>query len=439
MLFKKALLPMMIVASLTGCGPAALDGSTPDTLEESVAKVASKLPEAQRVQFGADLTLIKSYYEKQSPDQLLINLNGKSAADITAEASNLREEQRLQQEKLAIEEQQRAYLSELKEKKASLEEAIKPLQDSQKQSLELAEFVIESGKLGQMKHKDTGDVVNGIELVLKNGTAEEIYAAMFNGMLSAKGEGEGKPILASGFDIAFETPLQPGETRTVLFIPPMVSDWRSVAIPADADFTIQLDELLNIANKPLFSKAEFSLEDQASLDKLLADLKAVNSELGVAAGGDTVVPQAPAQTASEPASGAHETSDSTALLPEQSEDAALGAAETGVPAVPVTEDSPVSPDVDPNAASAPADDLEPITAAGGESASASDTTAAPAPAVQATDDNTHEGEVDAKPQSGTATEAEAASKAPVADLPQPDSSLPSVGQPETPVTPLKSS
>ena len=279
MLFKKALLPMVILASLTGCGPTSLDGSTADTLDESIAKVAEKLPEAQRIQFGEDITLIKAYYEKQSPDQLLPNLNGKNAAEITAEAGNLREEQRLQQEKLAVEERQRTYLVELKEKKVTLEEAIKPLEFSKQQSLERAAFQIVSGKLDQMKNNKTGDLVNGIELVLKNGTSEEIYFALFNGALTVPGAE--KPLLASGLDVTFETPLQPGETRTLVFIPSMISDWRTVAIPEGAEFTIETDELLSIANKPLFSHAGFSIEDQVALDNLLYDLKAVDSELGV--------------------------------------------------------------------------------------------------------------------------------------------------------------
>lgn len=318
MLFKRALLPMVILASLTGCGPAALDGSTSDTLDASISKVASKLPDAQRAQFGEDITLIRSYYEKQNPNQLLPNLNGKNVADITAEAGNLREQQRLEQEKLAVEEQQRAYLADLKQKKTALEEAIKPLQDSRNQAIEYSKFEILSGKLGQLQNKKTGDLVNGIELNLKNGTSQEIYTALFSGSLSVTGAD--KPVLASGFDVEFDTPIQPGETRTVLFVPPMVSDWRSVAIPEHGAFTIQLNELLNIANKPLFSQSNFTLLDQESLDKMLADLKAVDSELGVASGGDTVVPATAASAPAESPAAAYQSQASTALLPEQAED-----------------------------------------------------------------------------------------------------------------------
>lgn len=429
MLFKKALLPMVILASLTGCGPAALDGTTPDTLDESIAKVASKLPEAQRVQFGEDITLIKTYYGKQNPDQLLPNLNGKTAVEITAEAGNLREEQRLQQEKLAVEEQQRAYIEDIKQKKIALEEAIKPLQESKKQSLDRAGFVIESGKLGQMQNKKTGDLVNGIELVLKNGTTEEIYAAMFNGKLTVAGAD--KPTLSSGFDVSLDSPLQPGETRTVLFIPPLVSDWRSVVVPEGAEFTIQVDELLNIANKPLFSKAEFSLEDQASLEKMLSDLKAVDSELGVVAGGDTVVPAA---TTPAPTEAAHETSDSAALLPEQGNDAK----------VPVTDPiEPTSPVPAPAQAPEPGD--EPSTqvdpAVTGEDpappAEGSVTEAlAPAPAPGS------EADVSGEHDSVDVPEEPTAAPDLPAPAPQPadrDASIPSVGDQQTPVTPLKSS
>lgn len=429
MLFKRALLPMMILASLTGCGPAALDGSTPDTLDESIAKVANKLPEAQRAQFGEDITLIKSYYGKENPDQLLPNLNGKNAADIAAEAANLREEQRIQQEKLAVEEQQRAYLAELQKKKTSLEEAIKPLQDSQKQSLERSEFKVESGKLGQMQNKATGALVNGIELVLKNGTTEEIYAAMFNGSLAE--HGAQKPVLTSGFDVSFESPLQPGETRTVLFIPAMVSDWREVVIPEGAEFSVQLDELLNIANKPLFSKGEFTLEDQVTLDKLVSDLKAVNSELGIADGGDTVVPQGPAPGADTPFASSQEPSETTALLPEQSEDATAGTdtsihPEAGTPAAPGTE--PALTD------SAPIPDAGPTAEESGASTSTPSETAVNDDAPIATESSGDQ--VDDK---STLAEPSVDPAPPAVEASADDGTLPSVGEHDVPVTPLKSS
>lgn len=416
MLFKKALLPMVILASLTGCGPTSLDGSTADTLDESIAKVAEKLPEAQRIQFGEDITLIKAYYEKQSPDQLLPNLNGKNAAEITAEAGNLREEQRLQQEKLAVEERQRTYLVELKEKKVTLEEAIKPLEFSKQQSLERAAFQIVSGKLDQMKNNKTGDLVNGIELVLKNGTSEEIYFALFNGALTVPGAE--KPLLASGLDVTFETPLQPGETRTLVFIPSMISDWRTVAIPEGAEFTIETDELLSIANKPLFSHAGFSIEDQVALDNLLYDLKAVDSELGVADGVDTVFPDAtaPAPTQEpETSTPAVAEEEPVALLPEQAEDATSAADEPVEPVVPAETVTPVDQSVaatDP-VETATDDAVVPV---------ATDVDSAPAPAVESQ-------------QEAPVAEPEVVDP----ETPSNDGHLPPVGQHETPVTPSKSS
>lgn len=419
MLFKKALLPMVILASLTGCGPSSLDGSSTDRLDESIAKVADKLPDAQRAQFGEDITLIRSYYEKQNPDQLLTNLNGKNAADIATEAGNLREEQRLQQEKLAVEERQRAYLVELKEKKVTLEEAIKPLQLSKQQSMERAAFEIESGKIGQMKHNKTGDLVNGIELVLKNGTSEEIYFALFNGVLSVAGEE--KPVLASGFDVTFETPLQPGETRTVVFIPPMISDWRSVAIPEGAKFTLETDELLNIANKPLFSRAEFSIEDQVALDNLLSNLKAVNSELGVAEGVDAIAPDASSPVPDEaPPPAESVVSEPVALLPEQAEDADSGVTE---PIEPSVQTLPVLP--------------LPATVPDDQAASATDPVAAPqepaAPVDSSSNVSTEPLSLPVEPEKPATEPKDATSESTATD-----GLLPPVGQPETPVTPLKS-
>jgi hypothetical protein len=330
MLFKKALLPMLILASLAGCGPAVLDGTTPDALEASIAKVANKLPSEQRPQFGADLELVKSYYTKQSPDQLLFNLNGKNAAEIATEANNLREQLKLEEEKLAVEEMKKAYLVELGTKKASLLEAIKPLEESKNQSLDRAKFEVVKANIALAKKETSGEHVNTIALTVTNGTSQEIYGAFFKGTLTVAGEEA--PRVSSVIDVDFENGLQPGETRSLVFVPTLASEWRTAEIPASSTFILVTDELLNIANKPLFSSAQFSADDQTSLDSLNAELDAVNRELGVA-DGDTpktaeVSAEQPPVVTPEPQV---ESSLPPSLLPEASDDTPL--APTDEPAV----------------------------------------------------------------------------------------------------------
>jgi hypothetical protein len=282
MLFKKAILPMLILASLAGCGPAVLDGTTPDALDASVAKVANKLPDEQRPQFGADLEFVKAYYVKQSPEQLLINLNGKNAAEITAEANNLRDQLKLEEEKLAVEEMKKAYLVELADKKASLLEAIKPLEDSKNQSLDRAKFQIQEVGIFLSEKQASGERINVIKLTVTNGSSQEIYRAFFKANLSVVGEDTSR---TSGvLDVDFENGLQPGETRSLSFVPSLASEWRSVEVPANSALLLSTDELMNIANKPLFSMAQFSPDDQIALDGLNSELTAVNLELGVVDG-----------------------------------------------------------------------------------------------------------------------------------------------------------
>lgn len=446
MLFKKAILPMVIMAALTGCGPAVLDGTSLDTLDESIAKIAEKLPEDQRPQFGEDIGIVKAYYEKQRPDQMLINLNGKNASDIASEAGNLREQQRVEQEKLAVEEQKRAYLADLNQKKAALLEEITPLEQSRAQTLDRAKFHVTEPRIQVLKTEKTGEAVNSIALTLVNGTSKEIYSANFGGELKAPGADQ--PALKADFDITLVQPLQPGETRDVLFVPPMISDWRSVTIPEGATFSVESEDLLNIANKPIFSLPEFSDEDQATLSKLHDDLKAVNSELGVAEGGDTVVssastPEAPESTApqSETPTPSPEVKDDTpapapeistpdALLPEEAEDSK--ASQEAAPADVPLEDAlsqkepeetkalkesadPVPSDPEPAAVPGEVQETAPAEA---------EKTNAPTPVSPTSE---------AESQVGDGTPASTNAE------PEKESSVPSVGKQEAPVTPLKSS
>lgn len=440
MLFKKALLPMVILASLTGCGPASLDGTSLDNLDKSIGKVASKLPDAQRPQFGEDITLIKAYYEKEKPDQLLTNLNGKSAAEITAEASNLREQQRLEQEKLAVEEQQRAYLVELTTKKEALIEAIKPLQESKKQSLERLEFKVESAKISLAKTEKTGEAVNSIELTIKNGTTEEVYSAFFDGSLVMPAA-EGKPILVANFDVSFEIPLQPGETRTVMFVPTLVSDWRTVILPEGAVFTATPDDLMNIANKPLFSLGQFSPEDQESLDKLLSDLAAINGELGVAEGGDTVTPEGAAAVHEDPV----DTAQPAVLLPEREADIGLDQPVDSAVPVPATLAPAPAADI-PEQDQTPALEQSEDPVASDPETEAPATTVEPALSAEGTDlPSKVDGSTDVTTEAPAIKEVpEPRIRAPEAEKPAPETSesdgtLPPVGKPEVDVTPLKTS
>ena len=391
MLFKKAILPMLILASLAGCGPTVLDGSTPDALDASIAKVANKLPGEQRPQFGVDLELVKSYYAKQSPDQLLINLNGKNAAEITAEAHNLRDQLKLEEEKLAVEEMKKAYLVELAEKKASLLESIKPLEESKNQSLDRAKFQIE--KVGiSLSKKDSGERVNVINLTVTNGTTQEIYRAFFTASLNAIGEND--PRTSGMIDVDFDNGLQPGETRNVMFVPSLASEWRSVEVPAESALILITDELMNIANKPLFSQGQFSPDDQIALDGLSSELRAVNLELGVADGSTEKKPEiAPEQTpvVQQEQPSEVEPVSPVSLLPEASADSSPGQADeplelpSDVQAEPEIKEVAPEPAVAPTSpapapAPAPAPEPAPAQAVVDPLTAAPVVTAAPAPA-----------------------------------------------------------
>lgn len=299
MLFKKALLPAVIMLALAGCGDARLDGSSPAAFDDSISKISSKLPVEQQPQFNEDIALVKSYYETNSPADLLVNFSGKNAVEVMAEANNLREKIRLEAERAAEEERQKAYRLELEDKRELLAGAVKTLMISKAQSEERALFTVQSASISTTTIEGTDEKSNKVELTISNGTSKEIYGAFFNASMTSGGEEQ--IILASQLVLDFEGGLQPGEVKTVAFKPSFVSEWRSVELPENPALKLELNELINVSNKPLFSEALFGPEEEKELERLKVALTAVSTELGVEVELDDPVVEAPAGAIDEKA------------------------------------------------------------------------------------------------------------------------------------------
>jgi hypothetical protein len=240
--------------------------------------------------------------------------------------------------------------------------------------------------------------MNAIDLTVTNGSSQEIYGAFFSATLSVPGEE--KPRLESVIDVQFENGLQPGETRSLIFVPTLASEWRSVELPTSGVFSLVTDELMNIANKPLFSQARFTPDDQVALDSLNAELATVNLELGVADGSTEKASEAGIeQTPVAQQEPQGESSLPPSLLPEANADSSppliepvteSGFLPSDVQAEPeireespeaATDPAPVEPAPVPVAASAPTDSAAPTA----PTAPAPVTEAAPAEAPAPTE------------------------------------------------------
>jgi hypothetical protein len=279
MLFKKALLPIFVMAALYGCGEAALDGSSISALDESIAKVASKMPSDQRFQFNRDIEVIKSYYANTNSDQMLFNLNGKSAMDIMSEADNIRAQLKIEVDQLAAEEMHKAYQEELRAKREVLLGNIKPMKENKAEATDFARFLVDASTLHAASQTDDGSVANSIDMTLTNGTKHDVYAAFFKASMTHP-EHLGM-LFSSPLSVVFVDPLKPGETRSLKTVPTLASDWRAIVVPDGAVFELEAHELMNIANKPIYSATNFTPEEQAHLEYLEAQLSQINEELGI--------------------------------------------------------------------------------------------------------------------------------------------------------------
>jgi hypothetical protein len=176
-------------------------------------------------------------------------LNGKTAAEIMAEAEALIAARKAKEREQALVE-----IKELEEKKARAESA----------RVELARFEITKSRFRQVPQRLLGPEPL-IELAVRNGTAFAVSRAFFRGTVASAGRAV--PWIQEDFDYEVPGGLEPGEAANWSLSPSKFSPWGRAEVPRDAVMTVEVVRLNGQDGSVLFD-GEFSNDDVERLAAL---------------------------------------------------------------------------------------------------------------------------------------------------------------------------
>jgi len=266
----KTLLPFFLIAAvlLMGCdelmSEPKVDATTDESMKASIAKVREAMPESNRAKFDEAIQLMAfSQISLQSlfaegaagagnlKGKMKDAVNGKTGAQIIAEANQIKIEREQKQKEQAIQE-----IKELEDKK----------QNSSKAREELKKFEVTRSRFYKEKRKYLGEQAI-IEISVKNGTSHPVSRAYFNGVLASPNRSI--PWHEDSFNYSISGGLEPGEKATWSLAPNMFSGWGKAETHDGAVFTVTVDRIDGADGKAIFSVKEFGEKEE----KRLAELK----------------------------------------------------------------------------------------------------------------------------------------------------------------------
>lgn len=106
---------------------------------------------------------------------------------------------------------------------------------------------------------------------MKNGTTHPVSAGYFIGTLTQPSRAV--PWLKESFSYSIPGGLEPEEEVNLRLVPSYSSNLRTVDIPQDAVFTVEVKQLNGASGKPLFSMCKFTQKDEKKLKKLKESLR----------------------------------------------------------------------------------------------------------------------------------------------------------------------
>lgn len=247
---------------LSGCGDPKLDGTSEDAMRKSVQKVSESLPADKRAKFEEDLNLlimggidINAVLRGEKPEStmknLLSELNGKTAEQISSTASALRIERERKEREQALQE-----IDELNKKEAASSSAKR----------ELAAFSVTKSRFYLQDEKYSYRPKPVIEITVKNGTQSPVSRAYFKGTIASPGRSI--PWLVEEFNYEISGGLEPGEQQTWNLLPNQFGVWGKVDPPKDAVFTVEVVRLDGADKKVLFDSEGFTESNRARLEVL---------------------------------------------------------------------------------------------------------------------------------------------------------------------------
>lgn len=273
-MFKKTLLPLLIVAALAGCNDketATVDGSSQIALEHSLGKITGTLPGEQQMKYVEDVTLLKKTYQL---DQLQIDLNGKNAQEIMATAQQLRDKLMLDEQQ-KIQDQIKEVAEQSKQRDlASLRADIETLKAKRDAELTKLQFKIDSVVFSHSKNAVTEVNDPVINLQVTNNTKLNVFSASLEGVLTAADQAE--PLHTGLLDLQLEKTLLPGESISTSIKPSIISDWRSIKAPENAALALTVKDLRDEKGESLVGGLSFTKEDGEQLASMAQQLLALD-------------------------------------------------------------------------------------------------------------------------------------------------------------------
>lgn len=247
----------VISLMLTGCGSKRIDASSDDKMKKSVEEVRASVPAPDREKFDEALTALTTSTLKPADifsgntagiqAKVKETLDGKTAGEIMAAGQAIVEERRAKEQQQA-----RAEIDELRQKKAQAEESKR----------ELAKFKVARSRFYKKESRfGRGEPI--IELVLANNTSVAVSRAYFRGTLASPGRSV--PWIKETFNYSIPGGMEPGERKELSLAPNQFGEWGRVEAPADAIFTVEVTRLDGPADKPAFDAGAFSEHDAERL------------------------------------------------------------------------------------------------------------------------------------------------------------------------------
>lgn len=280
-MFKKALLPLFIVAALSGCNDitpdVTADGTNQAALTESLGKMTTKiLSKDKQTQFVDDVSLLQKNYDM---DQLQTNLNGKNAEQIMLVASDLRNKlEAEQQQKADSEAAQQALIAEQAKASAisSIQSELKELTEKLAAENYKKLIKVENARFTTVKNEVTGEYDPIISLAVTNNGDRVIYSATLDGILVAPNVVT--PVHAGPIELEIEEGLKAGESQDLQIKPTLISEWRSVTAPEGSVLTLKVKDIKDKTGESLVNRLSFTEEDGVEFKALILQLMALDPQ-----------------------------------------------------------------------------------------------------------------------------------------------------------------
>lgn len=254
---------LIAITMLAACGDPKIDASSEEAMKSSVEKVRKALPEAKRKDFDEAMQVLAFGHidirdllaegvagAGNLEGKIRQSLDGKTGEQVIAEAERIQAERKERERQQALEE-----IRELEAKRVKAESAREQLKKFQ--VVRSRFYTREQAFVGKQPI---------IELTVKNGTDQAVSRAYFEGTLASPNRSV--PWHKDTFNYNISGGLEPGEGATWNLAPNMFSDWGKVDAPADAVFTVTVEQLDGADGKPIYSTREFDERDLERLNKL---------------------------------------------------------------------------------------------------------------------------------------------------------------------------